>query len=266
MWTNKNTPLVIAVVIAAIVILIGFVIGTLFSVIAGIVLGVIAIGMGLLSRYMTHLWLTDDVRLWAWQIRGFERADRKQMPPQNAIVFVGSSTIRFWKSLAEDMHPLPVIRRGFGGSRILDAVHYADRIVIPYQPAAIVLFSGTNDIAGKLPKTAEYVADKFTDFCQVIHTALPDVPVYYLSITPTPGRRDHWHTVQGANRLIAEYTETDDRLHFIDTTDNYLDESGQPIRSLYRWDKIHLTTEGYRILTSIVKPILMRDCADLISS
>ena len=87
-------------------------------------------------------------RPWEHSIRAFEARDRRRTPDQDAIVFVGSSSFTLWSSLEEDMAPLPVINRGFGGALIDDVVHYADRIVVPYQPSAVVLFAGTNDIAG----------------------------------------------------------------------------------------------------------------------
>jgi hypothetical protein len=257
MFTNKNTPLLIAIIVADVFIIIGFLIKTPLIIGISIFLAVITMMMGIASRRMTHMWLTDDVRLWAREIRRFEQSDRKKLPSQNAVVFVGSSTIRFWSTLAEDMSPLPVIQRGFGGSRMLDSVHYADKIVIPYNPSAVVVFSGTNDISGKTPKSAEYVSSKFKEFCAVIHASLPQTPIYFISITPTPGRWKHWPTIQEANRLIEQYTDSDEHLHFIDTTSNFLDETGLPQRKLYRWDRIHLNSSGYKLLTAAVREALL---------
>jgi lysophospholipase L1-like esterase len=257
MFTNKNTPLLISTTVAAVFIVIGLFIGTSLAIGISIFLAAIVIVLGLISRRMTAMWLNDDVRLWAREIRRFQKADSKEMPPENAVVFYGSSTIRFWSTLAQDMKPLTVIQRGFGGSRILDAVYYADKVVIPYHPSAIVVFSGTNDIAGKIPKSAQYVADKFKELCEVIQNALPETPIYYIAITPTPGRWQHWPIVQEANNLIASYTAEGDNLHFIDTTADFLDENGQPKRDLYRWDKIHLKADGYKILTAAVHKALL---------
>src|SRR5262245_10261958 len=55
------------------------------------------------------------------EIVAFEEADKKSPPPQGAIVFIGSSGIRLWKTLAEDFPDHKVINRGFGGSTIADA-------------------------------------------------------------------------------------------------------------------------------------------------
>ena len=46
------------------------------------------------------------------------------------MLFVGSSSIRFWETLARDFKGTAVINRGFGGSRIADVTRYADRVVI----------------------------------------------------------------------------------------------------------------------------------------
>src|SRR5689334_8030273 len=70
---------------------------------------------------------------WEPEIRAFEAQDRKTPPPANQIVFVGSSSIVLW-DLKKFFPDLTTINRGFGGSDMIDSVHYADRIVIPYKP------------------------------------------------------------------------------------------------------------------------------------
>ena len=99
---------------------------------------------------------------WEHSIRAFEARDRRRAPVPGSIVFVGSSSFTLWSSLEADMAPLPAVNRGFGGALIDDVVRYADRIVVPYHPAAVVLFAGTNDIAGARPASAGYVAKRST--------------------------------------------------------------------------------------------------------
>src|SRR5512136_620806 len=152
--------------------------------------------------------MSDRPDAWEWSISRFEAQDRAKPPAKDAIVFTGSSSITFWKTLEQDMAPLPVINRGFGGSKIHQVAHYVDRIVVPYRPRAVVLFAGTNDIAGSKPKTAQQVFDGYLTFVQAVHTALPETPIYYISITPTPSRWKYWPMVREANRLIQAHTET----------------------------------------------------------
>ncbi len=203
--------------------------------------------------------LSSDPSVWEPDIRKFEAHDRLQPPPADVVVFTGSSSITLWSTLEQDMAPLPVINRGFGGSHMNDVVHYAPRLVVAYHPRAVVLFAGTNDIAGSKPKTAQEVFDGYRAFVDVVHAALPDTPIYYISITPTPSRWKLWPIVQEANRLIGEHTATDPRLHFIDMTDVILRPEGKPDRSLYRFDRLHPNQRGYAVWTAKIKPILLAD-------
>src|SRR5437867_2700351 len=90
---------------------------------------------------------------WEKEIAAFEQADREHPPEKGGIVFVGSSSIRKWTTLAADFPRHRVLNRGFGGSELADSVYFADRIVLPYEPRLVVLYAGGNDInAGKTPE------------------------------------------------------------------------------------------------------------------
>ena len=98
---------------------------------------------------------------WEPEIRAFEASDRTNPPAKHAILFVGSSSIRLWKTLAKDFPNARVINRGFGGSRIADSTAFADRIIFPYEPRTIVFYAGDNDLAeGRTPEqvAADYQA------------------------------------------------------------------------------------------------------------
>jgi len=108
---------------------------------------------------------------WEREIQAFEAADRGNPPPQGAVLFIGSSTIRMWKTLAQDFPEHKVLNRGFGGCQIADCTYYADRIVVPYNPRLIVLRAGGNDIAaGKSP---EQVRGDFQAFVDKVRAKLP---------------------------------------------------------------------------------------------
>jgi lysophospholipase L1-like esterase len=147
----------------------------------------------------------------------------------------------------------------FGGSKVGDVVRYATRIVIPYHPRAVVLFVGTNDIAWPQPKTASEVYEGIVAFVNIVHTALPETPIYYIPITPTPSRWKYWPIANEANQRIKAYSETNERLHFIDMTNEILGVDGTPRRDLFRLDRLHPNKNGYAVWTSIIKPILEAD-------
>jgi len=203
--------------------------------------------------------MSDKPDAWEWSISRFEAQDRVSPPAKGVIVCTGSSSITFWKTLEQDMAPLPVINRGFGGSRIHQVAYYVDRIVVPYHPRAVVLFAGTNDLAGPKPRTAQQVFEGYLAFVQAVHAALPETPIYYIAITPTPSRWKHWPVVRETNRLIEAHTQTDPRLHFIDMTDAILGPDGKPNRDLFRIDRLHPNQAGYAKWTATIKPILLAD-------
>ncbi len=211
---------------------------------------------GLIIRRLVHLFTSDDPATWAEEIAAFKMQDRHDPPPEGAIVFVGSSSIRFWKTLEQDMAPIPVINRGFGGAKIKQVIYYAGQIVIPYQPRAVVLFAGTNDLGGFNTKTAQAVFEGYIEFVTMVHAALPQISIYYVAITPTPLRWKYWPIAYEANQCIKAYTETDNRLSFIDMTSEILGPDGRPKRELFIWDGLHPSTRGYMLWASTIKPIL----------
>ena len=203
--------------------------------------------------------MRGDPQAWEASIRRFEARQRLQPAPAGAILFTGSSSITFWSSLAQDMAPLPVLNRGFGGSRMADVVHYAERIVRPCAPRAVVLFAGTNDIADPKPASARQVYEGYQAFLDAVRACLSGTPLYYISITPTPLRWKYWPTVQEANRLIQEHIRTDPLLHYIDITGAFLGLDGLPDRRLFRYDRLHPNALGYQRWTALIKPVLLAD-------
>ena len=215
--------------------------------------------IGLLIWRFVRMITSDDPKIWAKQIDTYKKLDQQHQPPEDVIVFTGSSSIRFWKTLEQDMAPLPVINRGFGGAKIKQVTYYADQIVIHYHPRAIVLFAGTNDLGRFKPKTAQEVFEGYVEFVETVRVALPQTPIYYIAITPTPSRWKTWPIVQEANQQIKAYTETNPQLYFIDMTNQYLGSDGLPERDLYKWDRLHPSSKGYALWTSIIRPRLEAD-------
>lgn len=199
-------------------------------------------------------------RAWFWEsaIRKFEQSDRAKPPKPGVIVFTGSSSIRFWDTLTDDMKPLDVINRGFGGSQIAEVSYFAHRIIVPYRPKAVVLYCGENDLSWPWLKSPETVLADFEHFVQIIHAELPDTWIYYVSMKPSTLRRSNWPRVQKANVLIEMFARTQPRVQFIDVSSAMLDTTGKPRRDLLKWDGLHPSVKCYQLWTSIIKPVLMQ--------
>lgn len=186
------------------------------------------------------------------EIRAFEAADRKHPPPADAVLFIGSSSIRLWDTLAKDFPDVPVINRGFGGSQIADSTRYADRIVIPYHPRRIVLYAGDNDIAaGKSP---QQVRDDFRAFVEKVRASLTDVPISFISIKPSLARWPLVDKIREANRLVEQCTREQKGLEYIDVFTPMLGPDGKPRPELFRNDGLHMNRNGYQLWTSVIAP------------
>ncbi len=208
---------------------------------------------------MIRVGASDAPDAWERSITKFEAQDAANPTPDGAIVFTGSSSITFWETLEQDMAPLPVINRGFGGSRIHQVTHFVNRMIVPYRPRAVVLFAGTNDLAGPHPRTALQIFQSYRAFVLAVQSALPEVLIYYVSITPAPSRWKLWPIASQINDLIRVHCETDPRLRFIDISGRFLGQNGTPRPEFFRFDRLHPNALGYTQWTAGIKPVLLSD-------
>src|SRR5436305_12680170 len=217
-----------------------------------VLLGVLLIlGIGLYN-----LRAMGRAEYWGSEIRGFEEADRTAPPKPGVIVFTGSSSIRFWRTLGQDMDPLAVVNRGFGGAQIAHVSHYADRIILPYRPRAVVLYAGVDDLLWG--KTPEEVLIEFQHFVGLIHAALPETWIYFVSIKPTRLFGSHWAAMTRTNALIEEFVHTQAKVEFIDVSTALLDAQAKARPEFLSWDGLHPNRQGYELMTSRIKPVLVK--------
>lgn len=187
---------------------------------------------------------------WESQIAAFEEQDRQHAPPPNAVLFVGSSSIRMW-DVQRFFPGVPVINRGFGGSEYSDVVHFLSRLVKPYQPATLVLYSGDNDISKG--KTPQQVAADVGKVIESVLSELPATRIVVIGIKPSIARWKLIEPIRETNRLLRELVESDGRLRYVDVEPAMLDSAGQPRKELFLKDGLHLNDEGYAIWTSLVE-------------
>jgi lysophospholipase L1-like esterase len=188
-------------------------------------------------------------------IRAFEAADAKSPPAPGGVLFIGSSSIRIWKTLAKDFPGVPVINRGFGGSQIPHSTRYADRIVIPYKPRTIFFYAGDNDIAAG--HTPEQVLADFKAFTAKVHASLPDTPIYFISIKPSLKRWNLVERIREANRLIKEFADASGgKVGYVDVFTPMLGSDGKPRPELLGPDGLHMTRKGYDVWRDKVAPLL----------
>ncbi len=191
---------------------------------------------------------------WEPAIAAFEAQDAENPPAKHGIVFVGSSSIRFWNT-DQDFPDLGIINRGFGGSQTADAVQYVDRIVIKYAPRLVVFYEGDNDLSyGKTPETV--FADT-VQFFEKVHAALPDTKIIYVAIKPSIARWQLIDQIRKTNGLVRDYAAKHDYIHFLDVEPVMLGPDGKPKPEIFLQDGLHMNQAGYDLWNALIKPLLV---------
>jgi lysophospholipase L1-like esterase len=185
------------------------------------------------------------------EIAAFEKWDRQNAFPKDAILFVGSSSIRMWQT-AEAFPDAPVINRGFGGSTIADVNHYFDRVVAKYKPRAIIFYAGDNDIAAGKPPQKVY--EDFLEFVRLVRDRLAETPIYFISIKPSIARLKMWPDMQKTNQLVRELCGKNHQLKFVDIATPMLAGRDAPSKDLFLDDGLHLNDKGYELWIKVLSP------------
>jgi lysophospholipase L1-like esterase len=189
-------------------------------------------------------------------IEAFLKEDLVNPPPKHAIEFVGSSIFRQWTNLKEQMAPLPVFNRAFGGSRTGDQLTHMDKVVLPYEPRIIVYYCGSNDInAGDQPRD---IFLRFKQFSDRVNERLPAAVIYYVSINKAPQKKARWSAVDSTNMFAKELCESTKGRFFIDVNPVLVDAAGNPRLELYRDDLLHFKDPAYEEFTKVIKPTIER--------
>jgi lysophospholipase L1-like esterase len=209
------------------------------------------------ARQVAQSQAQNPAAKWEPDIEKFEQADKANPPKPGVIVFAGSSSFDRWSTLVDDMKPLEVINRGFGGSQMSDLDYYAKRIVNVYHPKAVVVYEGDNDLALASPKTPEIVANGFRQFVQIVRGDLPDTWIYFISIKPSKLRWNEWPKMKAANAMIQDFARTQKRVEYIDVASAMFDAQGNLPADLFVADGLHPTLKCYALWTSIIKPVLL---------
>jgi lysophospholipase L1-like esterase len=195
----------------------------------------------------------------AEQIAAIVEADKTNPPMQGQILFIGSSLFRQWEQVEEQMAPLPVLNRGFGGSRTWEVLNYMDQIVIPYNPRIIVYYTGSNDVNAGRP--AEEIVGRFKQFAERVAVALPRTKIFYVGPARSPDKQARWSVVDEVNAQMRAFGDASYQVDFIDINPPLHNPDGSPRTELYQPDGQHITPAAYEEWAKIVKPILARQWA-----
>lgn len=199
---------------------------------------------------------------WQASMDAFAAADKAQAPAEDGVLFVGSSTIRFWTQLPQDFRDVPVlINRGFGGSTMADCQYFVKQLVLQYRPRQVFVYAGDNDLAEG--RTPQQVLESFEGFVAAVRAELPGTRIAYISIKPSPLRAELMPRAREANALLAAYVRTLPNSDYIDIFTPMLGMDGAPRAELFGPDRLHLSDAGYRLWRSVIAGYVGRGPATL---
>ena len=210
-----------------------------------------------LILFVTHFLHAQSLPF-ADEIKKFRQADSVQMPPQHAILFVGSSSFTKWTDVQQYFPAHKIINRGFGGSRLLDVIMYADDVIFPYQPKQIIVYCGENDIAYNDTVSAQTVTNRFVTLFEIVRSIWDTVPVAFVSIKPSPSRDKFRPVVVEANKLIKNFLASKSNTAFIDVYSKMLAADGNPMPDIFIEDRLHMNAKGYAIWQKAIEPYLLK--------
>ncbi|HWR99234.1 MAG TPA: GDSL-type esterase/lipase family protein [Prolixibacteraceae bacterium] len=190
---------------------------------------------------------------WAGEIAAFDKLNQTEKYSDQSILFVGSSSIRLWSTIKEEMAPYPVIQRGFGGSNSPGVLQYIEQIAYPHQFRAVVIFIA-NDITGSPNDlTPKQSTENFRQIVKVIRAKYKKQPVFIVEITPSQSRWKKWPLIQENNANLKALCNKEKNLYFIETAQSFLNDKGEPRNELFKEDHLHLNRDGYLIWGKLIK-------------
>lgn len=198
----------------------------------------------------------EELLQWENDMAHFDSLNQVEVSDASTVLVTGSSSIRIWDSIHEDLAPYLVMQRGYGGAKLTDFNYYASRIIKAQQFKAIVIFVA-NDIANvELDRTPGEVKQLFKDLVKQLRERNPDTPLFWIEVTPTPKRWEVSKEICEASELIEAYCDKNEDLHFISTFEQFLTPEGHPDSTFFREDMLHLNRNGYLQWSEIIKASL----------
>lgn len=192
------------------------------------------------------------------EIQNFKKQDSIHFPTKNQILFVGSSSFTKWTDVQNYFPGYKVINRGFGGSSLPDVIRYAGDIIFPYHPKQIVIYCGENDLAASDTVTSQTVFNRVKQLFKLIRNRLPNIPVVFVSLKPSPSRQSLMPKMEAVNNMTKKYLKENKTTAFVDVYHKMLNAYGNPIDDIFIEDKLHMNAKGYAIWKKAIQPYLLK--------
>jgi lysophospholipase L1-like esterase len=199
-----------------------------------------------------------------WPDLGRYRDANAKIPPpaknEERVVFMGDSITDGWK-LEQYFPGKPYINRGISGQTTPQMLIRFRPDVIDLQPKAVVIFAGTNDLAGNTgPMSIESIEDNLASMAELARShGIRVVLASILPINDYTKNKDGALVVRSAqrppdkiialNQWIKKYAE-ENKFVYLDYFSAVVDDKGFFKEDLSR-DGLHPTPKGYEVMKPV---------------
>ncbi len=180
-------------------------------------------------------------------IQAFGKKDSINTP----ILFLGSSSITIWQDVNDYFPDKNIINRGFGASRIEHQIYYLQEVTLDYKPNRIFFYCGENDISAGA--SAEVVADRFKTWFVLTRKYLPNVQINYISMKPSPLRKDIFPIMVDGNKRIKDFLAMQGNVSYIDIATPMLNNDGSINEKFFLDDRLHMNKDGYKLWQKVIE-------------
>ena len=174
-------------------------------------------------------------------------------------LFLGDS-ITYMYDLDKYYEGLPVVNSGVNGDVVEDIMNDIEERVYQYNPSKIFLLIGTNDI--DQGDSQEEIVDHIEELLLEIHKNRPYAEIYLESIYPVlEGEKvvniRTNEEIMAINKELESFCKKEE-FTYIDMFSLLVDSSSDEVRikDEYTKDGLHLSDEGYEVVTEEIKKYL----------
>ena len=182
--------------------------------------------------------------------------------PKGKVIFYGASNFTRWTTLEKDMAPeLDALNHGIGGATDASLLEHLDRLVLRYEPRAVIIQCSNNDVHkytdAQCKQTKEQLYSR-------IREALPDTVIIFISHMPLPSRTQYWQTstrLQDLNVWVKDFCEAREKCEYIDVFDDILEIANVYLSgntNAYFNDSSHFNAAGQKKFCEAMKPEIIR--------
>lgn len=189
--------------------------------------------------------------LWGEQIQLLRERSKEYANAQDVVALYGSSSIRLWANMENDLHPLRTINLGFGGSSYAWCDYFFEEIFELIRPSQLLLYAGDNDLGSGVPKAD--ILNSVDRLITKIDKRLGSIPVAMISVKPSPARSYLKEKIESLNSSLSACMARRHNGSFIDIYTEMLHPNGALRPELYLEDQLHINHKGYEIWRNVIR-------------